>query len=506
MLRALVVEDEKLEREALTKLIREHFKDRIEQVTAVTNGQQALDLFGHERYDLVFTDINMPKLTGLDFLRSLKKLHPDVKAVIVTGYDYFHYAQEALRIGVEDFILKPCTEKEICSCIEQILYRMEYDIHHNFNDSAGIKEMQALLQRDLLYAILYHEGAQSIKRYFDIFHLNVASGVCICLDRKTVSDKQLEQLRSTLQQEFLSCFSEPYFEYYVLYVFHDILLCGSDIESIKTTVQTVLGSNQNIRIGGVKNAVDEFYDSYVEARNGTILLKTEGLCHQRESYCLSVDAICNGIIESMTDGSLSIDQLIAIEFRKLCLGMNKQQLHDILNYFFTALCERMKQDSDMQEYKYVIEYGLNNVSRVSNIENAYELLLYTLKESLEPIIERKRIKMNKLIAMSYQFIEQHYHEFIGLNDLANYLDVTPQYISSLLSQHTKNSFTNILAEYRIAQAKVLLVGNKKIKEIAATVGFQNQNYFAKTFKKITGFTPNEYKSLYQLAPDADRQV
>ncbi|MBS4975020.1 helix-turn-helix transcriptional regulator [Longicatena sp. 210702-DFI.1.36] len=71
-------------------------------------------------------------------------------------------------------------------------------------------------------------------------------------------------------------------------------------------------------------------------------------------------------------------------------------------------------------------------------------------------------------------------------------------MSSLLSQHTKNSFTNILAEYRVEKAKQLLLNNRKIKEVSSLVGFQNQNYFAKTFKKVTGYTPKEYKQMHVM--------
>ena len=89
MLKALVVEDEKLEREAFTKLIRDKFHEQIEQVVAVSNGSQALEIFQQESYQLVFTDINTPKMTGLEFLRKIKEINPKVRSIIVTGYDYF---------------------------------------------------------------------------------------------------------------------------------------------------------------------------------------------------------------------------------------------------------------------------------------------------------------------------------------------------------------------------------------------------------------------------------
>lgn len=500
LLNVLVVEDEKIEREVLTKIICDNFRDCVGQVVSVTNGEVALEVFKKENFQLVFTDINTPKMTGLEFLREIKKINPEIKSIIVTGYDYFEYAQEAIRIGVDDFILKPATQEEICQRIKDIIGRMSQDIDHDFSHTSKFQEIQTILQSDLIYTILYHENAANIQKYLSIFHLEVKSAVCFCLNRNEVTSKQVLTIREELRTIYLSCFSENYFDSTVIYIFHDKQLVQSDIEMMKSQIKKVIGEYKTIRHGGIKNAIEEYYDSYAEARDQkeiSINKKMQANCELQKE----IQTLCNNLISSMMDGSLCADKQTVLEFRKLCLGMNKKQLQHALNIFLTILKDQMNANQDMKGYDEVIDRSVEQINNVLNILQAHELIAYTLKEITYPIVEKKRIKMNKLILKSYQYIENYYQRSIGLNDLANYLDVTPQYISSLLSKHAKNSFTNILAEYRISQAKLLLATDLKIKEIAGMVGFQNQNYFAKTFKKITGYTPNEYKIFYQIEND-----
>lgn len=498
MLKALVVEDEKLEREALTKLIRDKFHEQIEQVVAVSNGSQALEIFQQESYQLVFTDINTPKMTGLEFLRKIKEVNPKVRSIIVTGYDYFEYAQEAIRIGVDDFILKPATQKEIGERIENILKRMSDDGLYETAGTSRFQEIQAILQNDLIYSILYQENAAGIQKYFAILHLHVKSAVCFCLERKEITLKQIDAICKEVQGAYLSCCYGMYFENVVLYVFHDSLLQHKDICWIKEQIQKIIGEYKKIKWGGIKEAVEEYYDSYVEARNHDAMSGENHVLKNTEYYnvikCLSDD-----LLSAVFDGNLCIlNEQVALEFKKFCFGMNKEQLQEMLTLFFRLLSDKLMQYEGMEKSLKILEVAMERVVDVNNIQQAFEMVSSILHEIVYPIVEKQQAKMNKLILLSYRYIQEHYHQPIGLNDLAKYLDVTPQYICTLLSQHKKTNFTNILAEYRIAQAKRLLIDNKKIKEVANLVGFQNQNYFAKTFKKITGYTPNEYRSFYQF--------
>ena len=153
---------------------------------------------------------------------------------------------------------------------------------------------------------------------------------------------------------------------------------------------------------------------------------------------------------------------------------------------------------ELKDYVALLSEKIDGISYDNPTQDEATYIRYEVKHVIHAIIKSRSKSMNKIVLDAYTYIGKNYHRSIGLNDLANYLDLTPQYISSLLSQHTKNSFTNILAEYRVEKAKQLLLNNRKIKEVSSLVGFQNQNYFAKTFKKVTGYTPKEYKQMHVM--------
>ena len=200
-------------------------------------------------------------MTGLEFLRKIKEINPKVRSIIVTGYDYFEYAQEAIRIGVDDFILKPATQKEICERIENILKRMSDDGLYETAGTSRFQEIQAILQNDLIYSILYQGNTAGIQKYFAILHLHVKSAVCFCLERKEITLKQIDAICKEVQGAYLSCCYGMYFENVVLYVFHDSLLQHKDICWIKEQIQKIIGEYKKIKWGGIKEAVEEYYDS-----------------------------------------------------------------------------------------------------------------------------------------------------------------------------------------------------------------------------------------------------
>ncbi len=97
----------------------------ITEVLEAENGEEALELFKIHRPDLVLADINMPKMNGLDFASAAKELKPDVKIAMITGYDYFDYAVAALKTGVDDYVLKPVSKKDIQELLQKLIGKVQ---------------------------------------------------------------------------------------------------------------------------------------------------------------------------------------------------------------------------------------------------------------------------------------------------------------------------------------------------------------------------------------------
>lgn len=124
MYKILIVDDEPLIRRGIKLLV--DFKElNINEVFEASNGEEALEIFKNNKIDLVLCDINMPKINGLDFAREIKKINSLVKIALITGYNHFDYAHQAIKIGVEDYILKPVSKSDITEVIIKLTNKIE---------------------------------------------------------------------------------------------------------------------------------------------------------------------------------------------------------------------------------------------------------------------------------------------------------------------------------------------------------------------------------------------
>ena len=126
MYKLLIVEDEELVRKGIQKFV--PFEQlHISEIFEASDGEEGLRLFELHSPDLVLLDINMPKMNGLDFARKAKELRPPVKIAIMTGYDYFDYAVTALKLGVDDYVMKPISRKDVSEVLGKLVNKLKHD-------------------------------------------------------------------------------------------------------------------------------------------------------------------------------------------------------------------------------------------------------------------------------------------------------------------------------------------------------------------------------------------
>ncbi len=131
----LIVDDEPIIRDGIKSLI-DFDQLGITEVYEAENGEKALEVFKAYQPDIVLADINMPKMNGLEFSQSIKRIKPEVKIALITGYDYFDYAREAIKIGVEDYILKPVSRSDIESLLKRMCDKVK--------EAKGLKEVASI--------------------------------------------------------------------------------------------------------------------------------------------------------------------------------------------------------------------------------------------------------------------------------------------------------------------------------------------------------------------------
>ncbi|MGD6830711.1 response regulator transcription factor [Sutcliffiella halmapala] len=163
MFKLLIVEDEELIRKGIVQFV--PFQQlHISEIFEASDGVEGLRLFETEAIDLILLDINMPRMNGLDFARKAKELRPLVKIAIITGYDYFDYAVAALKLGVDDFVMKPVSRKDVTEVLSKLVIKrknteLEAEVYETIssfksktdsNDKNGLKgEISQLIELNI---------------------------------------------------------------------------------------------------------------------------------------------------------------------------------------------------------------------------------------------------------------------------------------------------------------------------------------------------------------------
>ena len=122
-MRILIAEDELLERKAMKKFIQDNFRD-MEVVGEAVNGRRAIELAKEMQPDIIFMDIKMPGINGLEAIEKIHAMRPQTKFILVSAYDTFDYAKQAMQFGIKDYILKPGKKEEIITA----LYRLKKEV------------------------------------------------------------------------------------------------------------------------------------------------------------------------------------------------------------------------------------------------------------------------------------------------------------------------------------------------------------------------------------------
>ncbi|AVQ16813.1 DNA-binding response regulator [Fusobacterium gonidiaformans ATCC 25563] len=190
-MRLLIADDEPLIRRGIKKLVNLS-EIGIEEVYEADNGEETLQLYEQYHPEIVLLDINMPRVDGLTVAKEIKSLSPKTKIAMLTGYNYFDYAQKAIRVGVEDYILKPVSKKEITEIIAKLA--------HSYQEERKQETIQKVFQQkvEVIQENSKNDYHSNMKRYMEENYtdsqfslgvlaekLNLSSGYLSILFKKT---------------------------------------------------------------------------------------------------------------------------------------------------------------------------------------------------------------------------------------------------------------------------------------------------------------------------------
>lgn len=542
MLKIFLAEDEVVVRETIKRMIPWE-ELGFELVGEAADGEMALPLLIRQQPDLLITDIKMPFMDGLTLARLTKKEIPGLKVVILSGYDDFNYAKQAIGIGVEDYLLKPITKNALSERLSEIRSRYEHEKTQKEYYEKFQREMQAYEKnssRDFFEALVggsmdmmevYKRaeklGLDIVAEAYNVLIFTMNCDEDFSGQRDEYSSWEAESLE--LLENFFAghssamLFRSNIFSYGVLLkgqretIEENTRACVDEIRKILSRQdgrrEWFLAVGQSVeRLSQIQKsyhtASRAFSQRYLYDENILYYDEMETMEHpggqaetEDNAYLQKVDvnALNPAILQKFLSNGLQEETENFVKDYFYAIGQEPMESlvfrnYVILNVRFSVIsfikglgCDTNEMESaDTEEV--LAESG-------KNMESAIAYAKKMISQAIEIRDQNSGNKNRSILKTAVDFIDSHYmDEEISLNTVANVANVSSNHFSALFSQNMGQTFIEYLTTLRMNKAKELLrCTGMRSSEIAGEIGYKDAHYFSYLFKKTQGMTPSDYR-------------
>lgn len=542
MLKIFLAEDEVVVRATIKRMIPWE-ELGFELVGEAADGEMALPLLIRQQPDLLITDIKMPFMDGLTLARLAKKEIPGLKVVILSGYDDFNYAKQAIGIGVEDYLLKPITKNALIERLSEIRSRYEHEKTQKEYYEKFQREMQAYEKnssRDFFEALVggsmdmmevYKRaeklGLDIVAEAYNVLIFTMNCDEDFSGQRDEYSSWEAESLE--LLENFFAghssamLFRSNIFSYGVLLkgqretIEENTRACVDEIRKILSRQdgrrEWFLAVGQSVeRLSQIQKsyhtASRAFSQRYLYDENILYYDEMETMEHpggqaetEDNAYLQKVDvnALNPAILQKFLSNGLQEETENFVKDYFYAIGQEPMESlvfrnYVILNVRFSVIsfikglgCDTNEMESaDTEEV--LAESG-------KNMESAIAYAKKMISQAIEIRDQNSGNKNRSILKTAVDFIDSHYmDEEISLNTVANVANVSSNHFSALFSQNMGQTFIEYLTTLRMNKAKELLrCTGMRSSEIAGEIGYKDAHYFSYLFKKTQGMTPSDYR-------------
>lgn len=529
MYRILLADDEGIVLNSLTFIIEKNFSGKYELETAKT-GRGAIEAAEHFRPDIVFMDIQMPGINGIDAMREIQKQSPNAIFVVLTAYDKFDYAKEAINLGVLEYLNKPVNQKVVVDVIGRAMEMIDARRERRKNDlqvKERLETVMPIIENGFIYSILFQERfEEDVENYKGLLGIDTSYGYMLAVvfgDRQQGNymtnavgtsvraqidyyAKVREILKNTFPESIIGNVSANKIP--VFMPANGLKMAYNDrIDMIERSRIAVRNMNKatglffRIGIGGVGKLKDtlQSYDDALRA-----LYSTKGSVAHVDDLPITIEYEENypvdtetAIFEKLQDGKT--DECLA-QADKFFDWMVSQYGEDemsiklkVLEFVINAESIMYRNGGHVYRFDSRKNY-LQDVFFMKGYEALKKWFMEKMREAVGNMMTGNEDHTNHLIRQAQEYIDHNFHRDISLDDVSRELNISPYYFSKLFKEETGNNFVEYVTERRMDRAKNLLKKqDTSIKEVCAEVGYSDPNYFSRIFKKYQGVTPTEYK-------------
>lgn len=492
------------------------------------NGMKALEVAEKTQPDVVITDIKMPYMDGLELAGRLKKDNPSIRIMILTGFDEFEYAKEAVHLEIEEYVLKPVNADELSNC----MIRLKEMLDRERDEKLNIKKLEQyymesleLLQTNFLCSLIEGRVQESdIDKFLNAYQISLKGPIFCCVVLHTSENHVPDNMTAPLltmsvQREAKEKFGDKWkceiFTYLGNVIMIVELKSEEDVSQLTDDCDWFCRWSARflraVLTAGIGKACDDLHTvntSYESAR--------EAISY-RVLYGTGRSINIGDIAPKGQELSMQIEDIRMNDlFKAIHLGVN-EDIKNAVDNMVKSLRENAKTVTQYNFatmeivghlYRFCGNNYMNFEEHIGDVKNPYEAVpqmddsvftnwIFHVALSISDELKNARnSSLRYLITEAKNIVRDSYADSdLSLDVVCTKLGVSNSYFSSVFKKEAGQSFITYLTEYRMEQAlRLILETNEKSYEIAEHVGYVDANYFSYVFKRQFGMSPSKYRS------------
>ncbi|APH05148.1 response regulator transcription factor [Bacillus weihaiensis] len=496
------------------------------------DGSFALEYCKNKMPDVIITDIGMPILDGITFIKKIRDLNSSTHSIILSCHGEFKYAQQALKLGTFEYVLKESMEIET---IVNILKRLKNRLDKEKKTRLERYQLKSLLQNNIVSLkskFLHTYMEQQLTDKWEWEQRGRELGIDLSYQQYVPVICYIDQVEDTIHEygtlnllqfsidnlvsEIISQKGNNFSVFYNDYIFfifyplseNDRKDIYDSLLNIKKGIQKYLSCSITSIIGDPSQNTTHLIESLkilVKKSDQRFYYKS-GSIAPNEQFQYSTYNLYTFYAEAVQEfkaGIIKEDvEVLEVTIRKWIsfIHKNKFQPSIVREWIMKLILDIKLKFNTLENFETTYSASMTD-KIIHNIESVYELeeaLIIIVKKLVENMNTINEMPKKNEILKAKKYVMMNLDKKITLGEVAAHLHLNPSYFSRLYKQHTNENFIDFVIKTKMERAHELIEqSNVTIDRISEMLGFENKSYFFKTFKKYYGTTPREYK--YQLA-------
>ncbi len=526
MYKIMLADDEGIVIDSLRFIIEKNFQGNC-MIESASTGRSVIELAEKFKPDIAIMDIQMPGINGIEAMKEIRKTNSSVIFIVMTAYDKFTYAKEAINLGVLEYLTKPVNHTVIVNTLQKAMDLIEEERTKRSNDLIIREKLEIvvpILESDFIYAILSGDDFRTDVDFKSLLSIKDEYGMMMVLEfGDAIEDGKLtnpvgvsvkaqsfyQLIRGYLKAEFTCVVGPIMVNKIVIFLPCEKAQLEYDdrisiIEAVRHMIRELtkqVDLQFKVGIGSVVSLA-QLGESYKEALTATHNSKGRVVhvndipvgCEYEDDYPIDTEKRLYEMIEkgdmegTKTEANRFFDWMIE-HFPDCEMDIKLKTLEFIL----FAEQKAFLSGGMTYYFRYRKDY-LDTLIKINDYELLRKWYLDKVVEACRNVITKKEEQANIVIIKAKSYIEENFSKDISLDDVSRVVDISPYYFSKLFKEETGENFIEYLTNIRIDRAKRLLQNREiSIKNICADTGYSDPNYFSRIFKKQVGVTPTEYR-------------